>query len=182
MLVLVDRGHDVRPTTPTPGQGDDREREGAYNLLRITAEFAPEQVPLTLFTANSDLLPPALAAAAADALKFAEAASRPAAWLCRELSRLAHSRAGDKGTIATLSVVPHDDADYPRLVRELTAQRVRTHLGPWVGGQVTRYELPRICSLQFVCTGIRRGGVTVSPALDTHGRSLSSRLLTSNLP
>lgn len=94
------------------------------------------------------------------------------------LHDLAHCRAGDKGTVATLSVVPHDDADYPHLVRELTARRVRTHLDPWVGGEVTRYELPRICSLQFVCTGVRGGGVTVSLALDTHGKSLSSRLLT----
>jgi hypothetical protein len=98
------------------------------------------------------------------------------------LHELAHCRAGDKGTIATLSVVPHDDADYPRLVRDLTAQRVRAHLDPWVGGEVTRYELPRIRSLQFVCTGIRGGGVTVSLALDTHGKSLSSRLLAVDLP
>jgi hypothetical protein len=97
------------------------------------------------------------------------------------LHDLVHCRAGDKGTNATLSVIPHDDRDYPRLVRELTAERVREHLDPWVGGTVTRFELPRVCALQFVCTGVRGGGVTVSLALDTHGKSLSSRLLAMEL-
>lgn len=93
------------------------------------------------------------------------------------LHDLAHCRAGDKGTIATLSVVPHDDADYPLLVRELTAERVRAHLGGHVSGRVQRFELPNISALQFVCHGVVGGGVTTSLALDTHGKSLSSRLL-----
>lgn len=93
------------------------------------------------------------------------------------LHELAHCRAGDKGTVATLTVVPHDDAAYPVLVRALTADRVRAHLDPWIGGEVVRHELPLVAALQFVCTGVRGGGVTVSTALDTHGKSLSSRLL-----
>jgi hypothetical protein len=74
-------------------------------------------------------------------------------------------------------VVPYDDADYPRLVRELTPERVRAHLDPWIGGEVTRFELPGVSALQFVCAGVRGGEVTVSLALDTHGKTLSSRLL-----
>ncbi|MFP5069992.1 hypothetical protein ACLFMI_10040 [Pseudonocardia nantongensis] len=93
------------------------------------------------------------------------------------LHEIAHCRAGDKGTVATLTVVPYDDADYPRLVASVTAELVRSSLERWIGGEVTRYELPRMCCLQFVCTGIRGGGVTVSTELDTHGKSLSSRLL-----
>ena len=45
------------------------------------------------------------------------------------LRDLASCRAGDKGNIATLSVIPYDDADYPLLVRELTADRVRAGVG-----------------------------------------------------
>lgn len=93
------------------------------------------------------------------------------------LRELAHCRAGDKGTIATLSVIPHDDADYPLLARELTPERVRVHLREHVSGHVQRFELPNVCALQFVCHGIVGGGVTTSLALDTHGKSLSSRLL-----
>ncbi|GAA4898077.1 hypothetical protein [Actinomycetospora straminea] len=93
------------------------------------------------------------------------------------LHDLAHCRAGDKGRVATLTVVPYDDDAFPELVRALTAERVRAHLDPWVAGEVVRHELPLVCALQFVCTDVRGGGVTVSTALDTHGKSLSSRLL-----
>ncbi|MDD7969313.1 AtuA-related protein [Actinomycetospora lemnae] len=97
------------------------------------------------------------------------------------LHDLAHCRAGDKGTVATLTVVPYDDAAYPELVRSLSVERVRAHLEPWVAGDVVRHELPLVYALQFVCSGVRGGGVTVSTALDTHGKSLSSRLLAMEL-
>ncbi len=93
------------------------------------------------------------------------------------LHELAHCRAGDKGNVATLSVFPRADADYPLLVRELTADRVRAHLAEFVAGEVVRYELPNLPALHFVCHQIVDGGVTTSLALDTHGKSLSSRLL-----
>ncbi|MCP2164059.1 AtuA-related protein [Goodfellowiella coeruleoviolacea] len=93
------------------------------------------------------------------------------------LHELAHCRAGDKGNTATLSVFPYDDADYPLLVRELTADRVRAHLASHVGGEVVRYELPNLVALHFVCHQVVDGGVTTSLALDTHGKTLSSRLL-----
>ena len=63
------------------------------------------------------------------------------------------------------------------LVRELTAARVREHLSAHRRPEVVRYELPGLCALQFVCHEIIDGGVTTSLALDTHGKSLSSRLL-----
>jgi hypothetical protein len=93
------------------------------------------------------------------------------------LHELAHCRAGDKGNTATLSIFPRDDADYPPLVRELTAERVRAHLAEHVAGEVVRYELSGLCALHFVCHQIIDGGVTTSLALDTHGKTLSFRLL-----
>jgi hypothetical protein len=98
------------------------------------------------------------------------------------LHELAHCRTGDKGNVATLSVIPYSDADYPLLVRELTAERVQAKLAGHIGGAVRRYELPLLPALQFVCTDVRDGGVTTSLALDTHGKSLSSRLLALELP
>jgi len=93
------------------------------------------------------------------------------------LHDLAHCRAGDKGNLATLSVIPYDDELYPLLVREVTVERVREHLARFVDGEVVRYELPNLCALLFVCEHISDGGVTTSLALDTHGKTLSSRLL-----
>jgi hypothetical protein len=93
------------------------------------------------------------------------------------LHEIAHCRAGDKGNTATLSIFPRDDADYPTLVREVTVERVREHLSAYVAGEVVRHELPGLCALHFVCHQVVDGGVTTSLALDTHGKSLSSRLL-----
>ena len=93
------------------------------------------------------------------------------------LHDLAHCRAGDKGNVATLSVFPYDERLFPLLLREVTAERVRAHLAEFVAGDVVRYELPHLAALHFVCHQVVDGGVTTSLALDTHGKSLSSRLL-----
>ena len=93
------------------------------------------------------------------------------------LHDLAHCRAGDKGNVATLSVFPYDERFFPLLLREVTAERVREHLAEFVAGAVVRYELPNLAALHFVCHQVIDGGVTTSLALDTHGKSLSSRLL-----
>jgi hypothetical protein len=97
------------------------------------------------------------------------------------LHEIAHCRAGDKGNTATLSIFPRDDADFSILVREVTAARVKEHLADHIAGEVVRYELPGLCALHFVCHQIIDGGVTTSLALDTHGKSLSSRLLELNV-
>jgi hypothetical protein len=93
------------------------------------------------------------------------------------LHEIAHCRAGDKGDTSTLSLFPYHDRHYGLLVREVTAVRVREHLADHVRGDVVRYELPNLSALQFVCRQALDGGVTTSLALDTHGKSLSSRLL-----
>lgn len=96
------------------------------------------------------------------------------------LHEIAHCRAGDKGDTSTLSLFPYDDRQYGTLVREVTAERVRAHLADphrRTDTEVVRFELPNLCGLQFVCRRALDGGVTTSLALDTHGKSLSSRLL-----
>jgi hypothetical protein len=93
------------------------------------------------------------------------------------LAAIAHSRTGDKGDTANVSVIAYRAQDYPRLVRQVTADRVKRHLGGMVRGEVVRYELPRIGALNFVMTRALGGGVTRSLALDAHGKSLSSAIL-----
>ncbi|MCI2417047.1 hypothetical protein MOQ72_06390 [Saccharopolyspora sp. K220] len=97
------------------------------------------------------------------------------------LHDIAHCRAGDKGDTSTLSLFPHRDEDFALLVREVTADRVREHLADHIRGEVLRYELPNLCALQFVCRQALDGGVTTSLALDTHGKTLSSRLLSMSI-
>lgn len=95
-----------------------------------------------------------------------------------KLYELAHSRAGDKGDVLNLSLIPYDEQDYELLCQHVTAERVKEHLKDIVQGEVVRYELPNIKALNFVCYQSLLGGVTTSLAMDTHGKSLSSALLT----
>ena len=99
-----------------------------------------------------------------------------------KLYELAHCRAGDKGNISTLSVFAYHPDDFGWLRRDLTEERVARHLQEIAPGGVTRYELPNLAALHFVCR--RRGSdrVTVTLNLDAHGKSLSSALLELDLP
>jgi len=99
-----------------------------------------------------------------------------------KLRDIAHSRTGDKGNVSTISVIAHREADYPLLVRHVTAERVAALFAGIGAGSVTRYELPLVGALNFVVTGSLGGGVTRSLALDAHGKGLSSALLDLDLP
>jgi hypothetical protein len=94
-----------------------------------------------------------------------------------KLYEIAHSRAGDKGNTLTLSLIPYREEDYPLLLAQVTAERVKDHLKAIVAGEVVRYELPKLPALQFVCQQALLGGVTTSLTMDTHGKSLSYALL-----
>lgn len=94
-----------------------------------------------------------------------------------KLYDIAHSRAGDKGNISTLSLIPFDEKDFDWLCQEVTVEKVKTHLKGIVSGDIIRYEMPNVASLLFVCYDALLGGVTTSLAMDTHGKALSYALL-----
>jgi len=94
-----------------------------------------------------------------------------------KLREIAHSRTGDKGNTSNISVIAYRREDYPLLLEQVTAERVRLHFAGVVEGEVVRYELPNIAALNFVMSRALGGGVTRSLALDAHGKSLSSALL-----
>ena len=93
------------------------------------------------------------------------------------LRDIAHSRAGDKGDVSNLSLIPYCPEDYQLLVREVTAERVRAWMNGLVRGEVKRYEMPYIAALNFVLEDCLAGGVTRSLAMDAHGKSLSGLFL-----
>ncbi|MFN3852746.1 MAG: hypothetical protein ACK4NY_25175 [Spirosomataceae bacterium] len=94
-----------------------------------------------------------------------------------KLYDIAHSRAGDKGNISTLSLIPYNESDYKMLCEKITAEKVKEHFVGIVEGDVIRYEMPNISSLLFVCYDALAGGVTTSLRVDTHGKALSYKLL-----
>jgi hypothetical protein len=94
-----------------------------------------------------------------------------------KLHDIAIARSGDKGNLATLSVIALDPAHYPQLERLLTPERVRAHFAGAVRGEVQRFALPRLSALHFVMHDALAGGVTRSLALDAHGKTLAAALL-----
>jgi hypothetical protein len=94
-----------------------------------------------------------------------------------KLHQIAIARSGDKGNLATLSVIALDPRDYPHLERVLTAERVQRHFEGVVHGPVQRHALPHLGALHFVMHDALAGGVTRSLALDAHGKTLASALL-----
>jgi len=99
-----------------------------------------------------------------------------------KLRELAHARAGDKGNVSNISVIAYEPADFAFLAEHVTAARVKAHFADIVGGEVVRYELPKLGALNFVLSEALGGGVTRSLSLDAHGKSLSSSLLELDIP
>ena len=67
--------------------------------------------------------------------------------------------------------------DYPTLVREVTAERVKRHFGDLVKGRVERFELPNLGALNFLLHGALGGGGTVSLRTDAQGKTFGASLL-----
>lgn len=86
---------------------------------------------------------------------------------------LGHSRAGDKGNTSNVSVIAYDDSAWAILRKDLTVERVMRAYAHIAKGPVTRYELPNLRALNFVIENALGGGVTISLALDAHGKTLS---------
>jgi hypothetical protein len=93
------------------------------------------------------------------------------------LSRLAHARSGDKGDISNIGLIATRPDNYPILLREVTAERVKRHFGPLVQGCVTRYELPNLAALNFVMERALDGGGTISLRTDAQGKTHGAALL-----
>lgn len=90
---------------------------------------------------------------------------------------VAHSRAGDKGNLNSLSLIPYDPDWYPVLCTLVTEEAVAAHLADRVVGPVVRHRMDRVRALIFVCPRAADDTVTSSLHLDAHGKSLSSALL-----
>jgi hypothetical protein len=91
----------------------------------------------------------------------------------RTLHDIAHARTGDKGDTLILSLFARRPEDWERLRATASVARLRAHLQGIVEGEITRWELPRLQAVHFVCRNALKGGVNTSLALDTHGKTLS---------
>ena len=94
-----------------------------------------------------------------------------------ELFKLAHGRSGDKGDTVNIGLIALKSNYYPILVREATAEKVKSHFGEIVKGNVERFELPNLGALNFLLHESLGGGGTLSLMTDAQGKTFSTALL-----
>lgn len=97
--------------------------------------------------------------------------------MTKRLYDIAFGREGDKGNIANISVIARSSEAYQDIKTNLTAEKVKIHLGDLVQGDVIRYEMDNIEALNFVCYNALDGGGTRSLRIDGLGKSLAGALL-----
>jgi hypothetical protein len=93
------------------------------------------------------------------------------------VSRVAHTRSGDKGDLSNIGVIAHEEKHYPVLLREITPERVKAHFGDLVKGRVERFELPNLGALNFLLYEALDGGGTISLRTDAQGKTHGAALL-----
>lgn len=93
------------------------------------------------------------------------------------LHDVAHARTGDKGNRINISLIAYTPDVWPVLIDQVTEQRVGELFSERGNVRVKRYLLPRLHAMNFVIDDVLEGGVNSSLNLDTHGKTLSFRLL-----
>jgi hypothetical protein len=94
-----------------------------------------------------------------------------------KLKELAQARSGDKGNTVNVGVFAPNQAIYQVFLKELTALKVKEHFTGLVDGEVTRYELPNILALNFVCKDALDGGGSSTLRLDNLGKCFGANIL-----
>jgi hypothetical protein len=94
-----------------------------------------------------------------------------------ELHRLAHSRTGDKGGAANISLIAYQPEWFPLLLEQVTEETVSELFRHRKPSSVRRYVLPKLSAMNFVLEDVLDGGVNEALNLDAHGKTLSFLLL-----
>lgn len=93
------------------------------------------------------------------------------------LIRVAWGRSGDKGDISNIGIIARRPEWLPVLREQLTEARVAQWLAHLVHGSVTRFDVPGIHAMNFVCTGALDGGGMASLRNDPLGKGMAQILL-----
>jgi hypothetical protein len=112
-----------------------------------------------------------------DAQEAPDAILPRAGWPQVPLVQLAWARSGDKGNHSNIGVIARRPEWLPWLRGQLTPERVKDWLGHLVAGEVTRYEVPGIHALNFLCTEALDGGGMASLRNDPLGKGMAQILL-----
>ncbi len=94
------------------------------------------------------------------------------------LIHLAYARSGDKGNTSNIGVIARRPEFLATLREQLTEQKVGAFLAHLVQGKVTRYDVPGIHAMNFVCEQALDGGGMASLRNDPLGKGMAQILLT----
>jgi hypothetical protein len=93
------------------------------------------------------------------------------------LIRVAWGRSGDKGDSSNIGIIARRPEWLPLLREQLTEQRVAHWLAHLVHGNVTRFDVPGIHAMNFLCTQALDGGGMASLRNDPLGKGMAQILL-----
>jgi hypothetical protein len=93
------------------------------------------------------------------------------------LIRLAWARSGDKGDSSNIGVIARRPEWLPLLREQLTEARVADWLAHLVQGTVTRFDVPGLHAMNFLCTRALDGGGMASLRNDPLGKGMAQILL-----
>ena len=93
------------------------------------------------------------------------------------LIRIAHGRSGDKGDNSNIGILARKPEWLPMIREQVTEAAVAHWLAHLVKGPITRYELPGISALNFLCEQALGGGGMASLRNDPLGKGMAQILL-----
>ena len=97
--------------------------------------------------------------------------------MARILSDMAYARSGDKGPNVNVGIVFERGEDYLKAVDSLTSSVVKSYFGDMVKGDVVRYELPNLNSLNFILNDSLEGGGSETLINDAQGKTFGQAIL-----
>ena len=106
-----------------------------------------------------------------------ELLSAPIEFVEVPLIRLAWGRSGDKGDSSNIGIIARRPEWLPLLREQLTESAVAAWLAHLVRGSVTRYDVPGIHAMNFLCTRALDGGGMASLRNDPLGKGMAQILL-----
>ena len=94
-----------------------------------------------------------------------------------KLSQIANARSGDKGPDSNVGVIFNNKKVYNWALSNLTASIVKNHFTHIVKGDVVRYELPNLNSLNFILNDSLEGGGSETLINDAQGKTFGQAIL-----
>ena len=94
-----------------------------------------------------------------------------------QVKDVAYARSGDKGDVVNVGVLAFDEAAFARLTRTLTPERIKSHFGDWVKGEVDVFPMPNLNAFNLLLHNALGGGATKTLRYDVTGKAFSTAVL-----